>query len=349
MEPNPADKQQPRQQLKNIAKSGLGVLLALVVTLGDALSSILMRLTKERGVQDYQSIFWNQVAQMVFVLCLTIVVRPKLRRQSGKETVVLVLGGILRASACVLLCLSFLHALPGNTWTVLLGLGPVLTIGLSALIAKERPNVVQVTGVVLCVSGVTVIGVSMNNKETNSQSSLQQVLTLMLPISACVLFTLCWVMLRWLSNRGVPLVTHMVYYSMSGILLLPLAYVAEKPQWSFPLGTWGLLVAQTLSCAIVYVSNAAAIHSETAITVQIVRVMTAPVTFVMGYVVLGMAPNVLEMSGGTVVTVGATAVGLWAWRLNLKEQRRAQLMDSLGFSDKSDEVDEEKKKKNFIE
>eukprot|EP00058_Branchiostoma_floridae_P021559 XP_002607049.1 hypothetical protein BRAFLDRAFT_118690 [Branchiostoma floridae] len=221
------------QNLRIILKSGLGVLLAIMVASGDALTSILMRLTKLGGVQNFQSIFWNQVAQMIFVLCLTIAVRPKLRRECWKETVVLVSGGILRVAATVCLCLSYLHVLPGNTWSVVYGLGPVLTIGLAALIAKERPNVVQVVGMVICICGVTMVGVSMNAKEANSQTVQQQVLTLLYPLSATSLFTLCWVLLRWLSQRGVPLVTHMFYYSISGILLLPLAYLVEKPGWSF--------------------------------------------------------------------------------------------------------------------
>ncbi|CAH1272971.1 Hypp5019 [Branchiostoma lanceolatum] len=261
-----------RQQLKNIAKSGLGVLLATMVACGDSLTSILMRLTKRGGVKDFH---------------------------------------------------------------------PVLTIGLSVLIAKKGPNAVQVLGMVLCVSGVAMVGVSMSNKSTNSLTALQRVLTLMYPLSACVLFTLCWVMLRWLSNRGVPLVTHMFYYSMSGIILLPLAYIADKPDWSLPLGTWGLLVAQTFAYAMQYLSNAAAIHNETIITVQIVKILVVPATHVLGYLVLGLVPSVLGMSGGTVVTVGATVVGLWACRLNLREKRRAELMESLAFPDKPGEHAEE--------
>ncbi|XP_035679398.1 solute carrier family 35 member G2-like [Branchiostoma floridae] len=312
------------QHLRSILKSGLGVLLAMMVASGAALTSILMRLTKRGGVQNFQSIFWNQVAQMIFVLCLTIAVRPKLRRESWKETAVLVSGGIIRVVATVCLCLSYLHVLPGNTSSVVYGLGPVLTIGLAALITKERPTVVHIIGMVICICGVTMVGVSMNAKETNNQTVQQQVVTLLYPISASALLTLglCWVLLRWLSKRGVPLVTHMFYYSIDGILLLPLAYVVEKPKWSFPPDTWGLLVAQTLAYAMQYLCNAAAIHNETAATVQIVKVLTVPSVFVLGFFVLEMVPNVLEICGGAIVTVGAMVVGLWTWRLNLKQQRR---------------------------
>ncbi|XP_035696238.1 uncharacterized protein LOC118429727 [Branchiostoma floridae] len=322
------------QHLRIILKSGLGVLLAIMVASGDALTSILMRLTKLGGVQNFQSIFWNQVAQMIFVLCLTIAVRPKLRRECWKETVVLVSGGILRVAATVCLCLSYLHVLPGNTWSVVYGLGPVLTIGLAALIAKERPNVVQVVGMVICICGVTMVGVSMNAKEANSQTVQQQVLTLLYPLSATSLLTLCWVLLRWLSQRGVPLVTHMFYYSISGILLLPLAYLVEKPGWSFSPGIWGLLVAQTLAYAMQYISNAAAIHNETIITVQILKVLTIPMAFLMGVFLLKLAPNVLEICGGAIATVGAVVVGLWALRSNLKQKRHEQIKEILGFSDK---------------
>ncbi|XP_078608600.1 solute carrier family 35 member G2-like [Branchiostoma floridae x Branchiostoma japonicum] len=311
------------QHLRSILKSGLGVLLAVMVASGAALTSILMRLTKRDGAQNFQTIFWNQVAHMIFVLCLTIAVRPKLRRESWKETAVLVVGGILRVVAVVCLCLSYLHVnVQGNTSSVVYGLVPVLTIGLAALITKERPTVVHVVGMVICICGVTMVGVSMNAKETNNQTVQQQVVTLLYPISASILLTLCWVLLRWLSKRGVPLVTHMFYYSIGGILLLPLAYIVGKPVWSFSPDTWGLLVAQTLACAMQYLSNAAAIHNETAATVQIVKVLTVPLVFVLGFFVLDMVPNVLEICGGIIVTVGATVVGLWTWRLNLKQQRR---------------------------
>ncbi|XP_035679399.1 solute carrier family 35 member G2-like [Branchiostoma floridae] len=310
------------QHLRSILKSGLGVLLAMMVASGSALTSILMRLTKRGGVQNFQSIFWNQVAQIILVLCLTIAVRPKLRRESWKETAVLVVGGILRVVATVCLCLSYLHVLPGNTSSVVYGLGPVLTIGLATLITKERPTVVHIIGMVICIGGVTMVGVSMNAKETNNQTVQQQVVTLLYPISASALLTLCWVLLRWLSKRGVPLVTHMFYYSIGGILLLPLAYIVEKPVWSFSPDTWGLLVAQTLAYATQYLCNAAAIHNETAATVQIVKVLTVPSVFVLGFFVLEMVPNVLEICGGAIVTVGAMVVGLWTWRLNLKQQRR---------------------------
>ncbi|XP_078611824.1 solute carrier family 35 member G2-like isoform X1 [Branchiostoma floridae x Branchiostoma japonicum] len=322
------------QNLRSILKSGLGVLLALLVAFGDAMASILMRLTKLGGVQNFQSIFWNQVAQMIFVLCLTIAVRPKLRGESWKETAVLVVGGILRVAAVVCVCLSYLHVLPGNTWSVVYGIGPVLTSGLAALIAKERPNVVQIVGMFSCICGVTMVGVSMNAKEANNQTVQQQVLTLLYPLFASILFALCWVLLRWLSQKGVPLVTHMFYYSISGTLLLPLSYLVEKPEWSFSPGTWGLLVAQTLVYAMMYISNAAAIHSETVTTVQILKVLTIPMAFVLGVFFLKLAPNVLEMCGGAIVTVGAIVVGVWAWILNLKQKRHEQLKETLGFSDK---------------
>ncbi|XP_019641601.1 PREDICTED: solute carrier family 35 member G1-like [Branchiostoma belcheri] len=327
--------EQEGSRLWKTLRAGLGVTLVLVCTIFFALAGDFMKLSHAGGFSSFQIIFLNRTCIFAFNLILVAYVRPSLLGETRKQTGMLVAMGVGRNIATILLLFSIIYVSPGQAYSIIRGLGPVFTTIMALVFLKEAVAIVNLCGILVCIVGVVLVAVGMQEGESLSDEPPEIARSILLPLSAALSISAMMVLGRSLLRHTVHLFTLVFYIQGIGvIILLPLMLIFENPVWKLDSQTWAYAFAHAGSYGAAMFFLYAGLKLEKAGIVQTLENGVIPFSLLFDYVLLKKEPTYMEVGGGGLVLVGSIIVGTYTWWLNRQEERRKKLQNELNLGDK---------------
>ncbi|XP_035696422.1 uncharacterized protein LOC118429902 [Branchiostoma floridae] len=309
----------------------VGVMFLLASATFESLSNEFVTLSGNEGIPGLQILFLNRLSLLIMVAAAWPIVRPTVTGLTGYKQIGLFL--LVTASHNLEYALAFIaltFADPGIAHTIRKGTKTVLTAILGFYFLGEVLGLLDCFGIFLNFVGVAVIGYCLIFGRKPVRSN---VLTFLLPtLAAAVGAPLTLLDKILIDMKEFHMLVLLLGISASGCLYLPaLTYAFENPVWNMSVQTVGYLIGVNVTYTLAIVTWYCGIRLEDAGVSTAIKVITVPITIALDYFFLSKIPSTIKLVGGALAFAGSVIISVVTIRRHRKTEKRAELMEELGF------------------
>ncbi|XP_066283444.1 solute carrier family 35 member G2-like [Branchiostoma lanceolatum] len=280
-------------------KAARGPLLSLGSTILFALSAEFTALSSKGGIPGFQLLFFLRLTQLLTILVLTVIIRPKLIGENRRQNGLLVLEMIINNVGTSLVYLPFTYAAPGIAFGIIQGSMPLFTACIAFIFLKEKIGIIPCCGILISIIGVALVSIGMANQTTDSTHTMM--VSILLPLAAAFTKGPDMVLGRAIM-KDMSGLTLLLYITLLGTPAeLILTYSFETPVWAMSAETAGYIAGLGLSQAIAMLFFLAVLKVEKAVIAVALRAFVVPLTILLDYFFLSKVPTSLKWTGLSLV------------------------------------------------